>query len=77
MNVYTVRDKLIGYTGPMAFKDDKVAIRWFESFCKAKKEQEYTETKYFDLYRIGQFNNETGEIIPVTPTELVREGEQI
>ncbi len=78
LNLYSVRDKLVGYTGPIAMKDNKVAIRWFEAFCKQKRENEYTEAKYFDLYRVGEFNTDNGEIneLPVSKMELIREGEQ-
>lgn len=76
MNVYTVRDKLIGYAGPLAFEDDKVAIRWFESFCKTKKQQEFTDAKYFELYKIGTYNKENAKLEGYFPIDLVAEGEQ-
>lgn len=76
MNVYTVRDKLIGYTGPLAFQDDKIAERWFQAFCKQKKDQEYTESKYYELYKIGTYDQETAKIDGIYPIELVKEGEQ-
>lgn len=77
LKIYAVKDKLVGFGGPMAFKDDKVAERWFEAFCKSKKEQEFTEAKYFDLYFTGLFDTESGVITGNNPTEvkLIREGE--
>lgn len=77
LNLYSVRDKLVGFTGPIAMKDDKVAIRWFEAFCQQKKQQEYTEAKYYELYKIGTFDTENAEVTPLPFTELIREGEQI
>ena len=77
LTLYSVRDKLVGFTGPIAMKDDKVAVRWFEAFCEQKKRQEFTEAKYFELYKIGTFNTENAEINPLPFTELIREGEQI
>lgn len=76
MNVYTVRDKLVGFTGPLAFEDNKVAERWFEAFCKQKKQNEYTEAKYYELYKIGTYDHETAKIEGTYPIELVKEGEQ-
>lgn len=78
-NLYSIKDKLVGYTGPLMFKDDKVAIRWFEQKCRQMKDTEYSDNKYYDLYLVGQFDPETGEI--VTPKshapELIREGENV
>lgn len=78
-NLYSVKDKLMDYTGPLIFKDDKNAIRWFESKMEELKQKEYTDSKYWDLYKIGQFNLETGELIPpkTHAPELIREGESI
>lgn len=79
VKLYSVRDKLIGFNPPIGFKDDKVAIRWFEAFCKQKKEQEYTEAKYYDLYCIGTFDTEKAELVgtAVHQIELIREGESL
>ena len=79
LKLYSVRDKLVGFTGPIAMKDDKVAIRWFEAFCAQKKQQEYTEAKYYDLYCIGTFDTDKAELqgTAVHEIELIREGEQI
>lgn len=79
LKLYSVRDKLVGFTGPIAMKDDKVAIRWFEAFCEQKKQKEFTEAKYYDLYCIGTFDTDKAEITgtAVHEIELIREGEQI
>ena len=79
VKLYSVRDKLIGFNPPIGFKDDKVAIRWFEAFCKQKKEQEFTEAKYYDLYCVGSFDTEKAELVgtAVHQIELVREGESL
>lgn len=79
LKLYSVRDKLTGFTGPIGFKDDKVATRWFEQMCRQKKDQEYAEAKYFDLYCVGIFDTETGITTGKTQSEieLVREGEQL
>lgn len=75
--LYSVKDKLIGFTGPIAFRDDKVALRWFESFCKAKKETEYTDPKYYELYCVGTFDDTDGQTTGSTKAEmeLIKEGE--
>lgn len=79
IKIYSVRDKLVGFGGPLAFQDDKVAIRWFEAFCQEKIRNEYTKAKYYDLYHIGDFDTEKGELMGSSSheIELVREGEQL
>lgn len=78
-NLYSIKDKLMNFTGPLIFPDDKLAIRWFEQKMRALKEQEYADSKYWDLYIVGQFNDETGEILPPKNhiPELIREGESV
>lgn len=78
-NLYSIKDKLMNFTGPLIFQDDKCAIREFESKMKQLKEKDYTDCKYFDLYKVGQFDLETGEILPPKThiPELIREGETI
>lgn len=78
-NLYSIKDKLMDFTGPLIFQDDKVAIRWFESKIKELTEKEYADAKYFDLYLVGQFNLETGEILPPKNhiPELIREGDNV
>lgn len=76
--IYSVKDKLAEFSGPIAVRDEKIALRWFESFCKEKKNAEYTDCKYFDLYEIGTFDSESGEITgyPKQEIKLIKEGEQ-
>ena len=79
VKLYSVRDKLVGFNPPIGFKDDKVAIRWFESFCEQKRVQEFTESKYFDLYCVGTFDTEKADLqgTAVHQIELIREGESL
>ena len=78
MKLYSIKDKLMEFTGPIAIKDDKVAIRMFNAFCEEKKKKEYTEPKYYDLYCIGEFDSEKGTIkgYEQSQLELIKEGEQ-
>lgn len=78
VKLYSIRDRLTGYNPPIAFKDERVALRWFESFCKQKKDQEYIEPKYYELYEVGTFDtdNGSGSIFEVGQNKLIKEGEQ-
>lgn len=78
VKLYSIRDKLTGYNPPIAFKDERIAQRWFESFCKQKKDQEYIEPKYYELYEVGTFDTEngSGSIYEQGQNKLIKEGEQ-
>lgn len=78
VKLYSIRDRLTGYNPPIAFKDERIAQRWFESFCKQKKDQEYIEPKYYELYEVGTFDTEngSGNIFEVGQSKLIKEGEQ-
>lgn len=78
VKLYSIRDKLTGYNPPIAFKDERVAQRWFESFCKQKKDQEYIEPKYYELYEVGIFDtdNGSGSVYELGQNKLIKEGEQ-
>lgn len=77
MKIYAIKDKLIGFTGPIAMKNENVAKRWFESFCNTKKTNEHIKTKDYELWEIGEYNDENGTITGYALSELklIMEGE--
>lgn len=78
LKLYSIKDKLMDFTGPIAFKDDKVAKRMFEAFMTKTKDEDHTDPKYWDLYCIGEFDNETGVIkgYEQSQLKLIMEGEK-
>lgn len=76
LKMYTVKDTLAEFSGPLAFKDENLAKRWFEAFCMNKKNTEYTNPKYFELWEIGHFDPEKGTIIgyQLSELKLIEEG---
>lgn len=79
MGLYSVKDKLLGFAPPVTVENDKAAIRWFESIMATKKESDKVDTKYWDLYKVGSFDTDTGEIKGnnTHDIELLREGEML
>ena len=77
MNLYSVKDKLLGFAPPIPVDNDEAAIRWFESEMAKRKNNDKMDPKYWDLYKIGTFNAETGEITGLPFPELIREGETL
>ncbi len=77
--VYSIRDSKVGYLLPTADNNDSVAVRNFAAACKHPDSLLQTNPQDFDLYCIGQFDDDSGELIPCTPkfiahaTDFVRE----
>lgn len=77
MKVYTIKDTLGSFGAPLTFTDEANAKRTFAAIIRRKKEQEYTEGKYFNLYEIGTYDTEHGTIVgyPESQQKLIMEGE--
>lgn len=62
-NLYTIQDVMIGFNAPFIMKNDEIAKREYRNFLDGNK-----NSADMRLYRIGTFNDDTGEITPeVTP----------
>lgn len=79
LKLYSVKDKLTGFGAPIPFKDEKVAIRWFTQLLAEKKATEYADPKYYDLYEVGDYDEQIGLVSGRAKSEhkLIIEGEQI
>ena len=78
MKVYCVKDTLGAFGAPLTFTDEQNAIRTFQAICRQKKEREYTDAKYFNLWEIGTYDTEKGTIVGYSESQLklIKEGEQ-
>ena len=78
LNCYSIKDKLTEFNGVICIKDDKIAERIFKGYCEREKAINYTESRYFELYKVGTFNTDTGELTGLAKQEikLIKEGEQ-
>lgn len=78
VKLYSVKDKLVEFGGPIAFKDEKVAKRWFMQLLASKKAN-FEDPKDFDLYCVGSMDTEKGNVIgtAVQEVELILKGESI
>lgn len=70
-NVYSVRDVLNGFGSPICDFNDKTAIRNFRS---AFRNGSSVDPRDYDLFRIGSFDTDSGELIPETSMVLVFRG---
>lgn len=76
--LYSIKDKLSDFQGVMTIRDDEMALRIFEGYCRKQKAENYSDAKYYDLYKVGEYDSESGVVIGYTKQEmkLLKEGEQ-
>lgn len=74
-NLYTMRDRKSGiYGNPFVSYNDKCAIRDFDAFCNLQQNSYLADD--MELYKLGTFESDTGEIISYKP-EFLKGGELI
>lgn len=73
LGVYCIKDTKVGWLTPTVDSNDASAARNFVHAMKNTNSILYTHSKDFDLFKIGEFDSETGIITGVLP-ELVFEG---
>lgn len=64
MNVYAVKDVLVGFSQPFFVANDSVAVRMFANSARAKEPNSvniYPEHK--ELWKIATYDDQTGEIV--------------
>lgn len=70
-NLYTMRDRLSGtYGSPFTSVNDASAKRDFNAFCKLPQNQYLSGD--MELYKLGEFESDTGEIISYKPEYIMR-----
>lgn len=71
--LYVMRDRRSGIYGtPFVSHNDKTAERDFDSFCKLKQNQYLSPD--MELYSLGDYDTETGEIKSTVPM-FMKQGE--
>lgn len=61
-NLYSVRDRLVGFNAPFIMPNEDVAKRAFKQRIEKDPNAEDLE-----LYRLGNYDDETGIIVPEPP----------
>lgn len=72
--MYAIQDLKTGFMAPICDMSDASAARNFESTLMQAKGTYGTHAQDFRLYCVGEFNVDTGELMPVTPIRLVYDG---
>lgn len=72
--IYAVRDLMTGFMSPTVDMNDVSAARNFTHAVKTSDGVMHTNPSDFDLFRVGSFDTETGQIDSVWPIELITSG---
>lgn len=68
--MFAIRDVKTGYMQPTVDQNDSAAIRNFEHACMQASSLMNSHAEHYSLYRIGEFETETGEVIGCQPVHL-------
>lgn len=72
-NLYAIKDVKSGFSDPCTQVNDAVAARSFERTIPHLSDDLGIPTSDFQLWRVGQFDVDSGMLIPCTP-ELLLDG---
>lgn len=77
LGVYAMKDNLSGFVTPTFESNDEVAKRNFAYAISHKDTLLYAQKKDFDLYKIGEYDTETGHLIPLESVEMLLQGSAV
>lgn len=73
--IYAIRDELTTWLTPMVDTNDQSAIRNFKLALSSPRSIMENNPSDFCLYRLGEYDNETGKITPLDVPEFIFRGE--
>lgn len=71
--MYSIKDNKTGYMQPTLEMSEETAVRKFAHLLADSTALISFASEDFDLYRIGEFNSDSGIVTPITP-EFVTNG---
>lgn len=69
--VYAIRDSRVGFMTPTLDQNDPAATRNFAHAAMEPSSLMHSHPSDFDLYRVGEFDTDSGEIKPCVPSHVV------
>lgn len=75
--IYAIRDVKSTFTAPTIDFCDATAMRNFCHAIKNSSDVMHSHPQDFSLWKVGEFDNETGAVSSVFPLELIMEGENV
>lgn len=67
--IYAIRDAKTAFMQCTVDFNDAAAIRNFEHAVQQENSLMATHPGDYDLYKLGEYDNETGELFPATPVQ--------
>lgn len=74
LGLYSIRDLKSNFAPPITISNNEVAKRWFGTRVNEDITMKF-EPSDFDLYKVGEFDTETGEVMPIQK-ELLCNGKE-
>ncbi len=71
--IYAIKDTKIGFTAPFVMQNDAVAVRAFSGMAQAQQPNQvntYPDDK--ELWTMGEYNDQTGEITATQPKYIAK-----
>lgn len=75
--VYSIQDVKTGFMTPTIDQNDQAAVRNFSSAIMQSDGILFTHAEDFRLYKIGEFDSETGSILTVVPIVHLADGSDV
>ena len=75
--IYAIRDVYTGFLSPTVEVNDLVAKRNFEHACNRSDSLLFSHAQDYDLYKIVEFESDSGVVTPLTPIEFIANGKSV
>lgn len=75
--VYSMRDNKTGFLTPTLDQNDQSAIRNFEHACQNIDSLFFTHPSDYSLWKIADYETDTGELFPLVPIRNLCEASSI
>lgn len=75
--VFAYRDNKVAFMTPFIDQNDESAIRGFSYAINSEKGVMNFAPSDYDLYKLGEFDTDTGKLIPLDVVELVISGSSV
>lgn len=77
VNLYAMRDIKSNFMAPTVSMNDAVAMRSFESAIEQSQGELFTHRSDFQLFRIGKYDMDKGQLIPEEIPVLIMDGKDV
>lgn len=77
--IYSIRDELTGFMSLVVEQSDAIAMRNFNHALSMNRDQHLMawQPSDFTLFKVGEFDNQSGSIFPIIPPQFVQKGEKL